>query len=233
VFDVDDDDEDPLIIPDDNGGAYIIWRDYRYENYYGDIYAQHIDSNGEQLWASGGIPLSNHTGGQSSHNLCIDGNGGAFAVWADKYGSGTYRGTHLSSDGPLTTEEGTLISNHQSGGFSLEYAGNSSAVMVWGQGVTLDTYECTYQDPDTGELITDEIFFNLDDCNQNCEDGDDNDDNPDCAYHSFETGDIRAQRFNAEMEILWNEDESNSGKIICDDEYLQSKAKLLQHYPQM
>ena len=94
VVDVDGRQEDPLIVPDNQGGAYIIWRDYRDENYYGDIYGQHIDSNGNQLWASGGVPLSNQTGEQSSHNLCIDGNGGAFAVWLDKNGSGRRKCSH-------------------------------------------------------------------------------------------------------------------------------------------
>ena len=94
VVDVDGRQEDPLLVPDNDGGVYVIWRDYRDENYYGDIYAQHIDSNGNQLWDVGGVPLSNQTGEQSSHNLCVDGNGGAFAVWVDKNGSGTYRGTH-------------------------------------------------------------------------------------------------------------------------------------------
>ena len=41
--------EDPILVSDDNGGAYIIWVDYRDEPDNGDIYAQHINSDGE-LW---------------------------------------------------------------------------------------------------------------------------------------------------------------------------------------
>ena len=37
--------EDPILINDGNGGAYLIWRDYRDENYYGDIYVGEF-SNG-------------------------------------------------------------------------------------------------------------------------------------------------------------------------------------------
>ena len=217
VVDVDGRQEDPLIIPDDNGGAYIIWRDYRDENYYGDIYAQHIDSNGQQQWANGGVPLSNQTGEQSSHNLCIDGNGGAFAVWADKNGSGTYRGTHLSSDGPLTTEEGALISTHQSGGFSLEYAGNGSAVMVWSEGLSLDIFECS--DDNNDEIYfdiqfecldddDDQIYLNIEDCegtedNLNCDSecqsvsiNCENSCSSSCEEGTFETGDIKAGKKN-------------------------------------
>ena len=39
--------EDPQLVTDGEGGAYIIWMDYRDEtDEAGDIYAQHIDSNG-------------------------------------------------------------------------------------------------------------------------------------------------------------------------------------------
>ena len=209
VVDVDGRQEDPLIVPDDQGGAYIIWRDYRDENYYGDIYGQHIDASGNQLWASGGVPLSNQTGEQSSHNLCIDGNGGAFAVWLDKNGSGTYRGTHLSSDGPLTVGQGEIVSSQVSGGFSLEYSGDGSAVMVWSEGVTLDIFECSDNE---------DIYFDESSCLNGC--------SSDCESGTLESGDIRAQRFNANMETLWDEDDTNSGKVICDDEYLQTKAKV-------
>jgi hypothetical protein len=193
VVDVDGRQEDPLLVSDDNGGAFIIWRDYRDENYYGDIYAQHIDSNGNQLWDMGGVPLSNQSGEQSSHNLCKDGNGGAFAVWVDKNGSGTYRGTHLGSlqSDILTTEDGMLVSNHQGGGFSLENAGEGNAVMVWTENVTVDV-----------------------------------NDTPDNSTDDIEAADLRAQKFNSNMETLWNEDDSNSGKIICNDDYLQHKPKI-------
>ena len=38
--------EDPILVTDGNGGAYIIWVDYRDEPDYGDIYAQHINASG-------------------------------------------------------------------------------------------------------------------------------------------------------------------------------------------
>jgi hypothetical protein len=180
VVDVDGRQEDPLIVPDDAGGAYIIWRDYRDENYYGDIYAQHLDTDGNILWDTDGVPLSNQSGEQSSHNLCIDGTGGAYAVWVDKNGSGTYQGTHLSSNQEdiLAIGSGILVSSYQSGGFSLEYAGDGEAVMVWTESI----------------------------------DGD--------------QSDLRAQRFNQEMTSLWNDDGGDSGKIICDAENIQHKAKV-------
>ena len=172
IVDFDGRQEDPLLVSDGVGGAYIIWRDYRDENYYGDIYAQHIDSDGNRLWDANGVPLSTMSGEQSSHNLCIDGNGGAFAVWLDKNGSGTYIGSHLGPDGP---GEAVEISSTQNGGFSLEYAGNGEAVMVWKDALVAD---------------------------------------------------LRAQRFNVSMDMLWNEGGDNSGRIICDAPGIQSNAKV-------
>ena len=61
--------EDPIMVSDDSGGAYIIWQDYRDEAEDGDIYAQHLDSNGNLLWNSDGVPLSNQVGVQKYHNL--------------------------------------------------------------------------------------------------------------------------------------------------------------------
>ena len=114
--------EDPLLVRDGNGGAYIIWRDYRDENYYGDIYGQHIDANGNRLWDPNGVPLSNQSGEQSSHNLCVDGNGGAYALWVDKNGSGTYVGTHLGPNQSdiIAQGVGVLVSSYQNGGFSFD-----------------------------------------------------------------------------------------------------------------
>ena len=38
--------------------------------------------------------------------------------------------------------------------------------------------------------------------------------------------DLRAQRINQNMESLWNDDGGDSGKIICDAENIQHKAKV-------
>ena len=39
--------EDPILIHDGDGGAYIVWWDFRYDPYpWGDIYAQHIMFSG-------------------------------------------------------------------------------------------------------------------------------------------------------------------------------------------
>ena len=43
--------EDPQLVTDGDGGAYIIWMDYRDEtDAEGDIYAQHVLSDGSLAW---------------------------------------------------------------------------------------------------------------------------------------------------------------------------------------
>ena len=126
--------EDPIMVSDGQNGAYIIWQDYRDEAEDGDVYAQHLDSNGNMLWDPDGVPLSNQPGVQKYHNLCVDGNGGAYAVWADQ-NTGGYFGTVLgdNENDILEVGIGVPISTRLESwsGFSLEYAGAGEAVMTW------------------------------------------------------------------------------------------------------
>ena len=74
----------PKGVSDGNGGVIICWQDNRSGNgSYGDIYAQHIDKNGVDLWTADGIPVS-ITGTQAEHpKITSDGNGGAIIAWVD------------------------------------------------------------------------------------------------------------------------------------------------------
>ena len=127
--------EDPQLVSDNNGGAYIIWKDYRYEPDDGDFFAQHILSDGSLAWDAGGVPLTTVAGKQTSPNLCVDGQGGAFAIWKDEsLGSGipSLYGTHLGSE-VLSPGIGVLLnsSDLSYGGVSLEVASAGSAMLVW------------------------------------------------------------------------------------------------------
>ena len=61
--------EDPQLVSDGQGGAYVIWKDYRDEPDDGDFYAQRILSDGTLAWNLSGIALTNVPGKQSSPNL--------------------------------------------------------------------------------------------------------------------------------------------------------------------
>ena len=132
--------EDPIIVSDDNGGAYIVWIDYDAEPEIGDVFAQHILSDGSLAWDPRGVALSNMPGKQLSPNICKDGQGGAFVIWDDRseYSLGEIYATHISSDGSIVEGgTGVLIMNHfasmqaSRSGISLETGGNGHAVLGW------------------------------------------------------------------------------------------------------
>lgn len=72
---------DPLLKPDGEHGAILIWDDQRDGNH--DIYAQRIDSNGAILWAPDGVPISTNGYDQEHPRIISDGAGGAIIIWED------------------------------------------------------------------------------------------------------------------------------------------------------
>ena len=129
--------EDPILISDNNGGAYVMWKDYRDEPDDGDFYAQYIQSDGMIVWDQMGVPLTTVSGPQVSPNMSGDGAGGAFAIWNDQStGTGTFGhvyGTHLSPEGVVNSGIGVPLntSGYEHAGVSIEIASSGSAIMVW------------------------------------------------------------------------------------------------------
>jgi hypothetical protein len=72
----------PRIISDDDGGAIIIWWDYRMGSA-SDIYTQRVDASGSVLWTANGVPLCTNVTEQENPQLTSDGAGGAIVVWQD------------------------------------------------------------------------------------------------------------------------------------------------------
>ena len=144
VVDVDGRQEDPLLVSDDNGGAYVIWVDYRNEPENGDIYAQHINSDGLISWDIQGVPLTTVSGKQVAPNMSKDGIGGAFVIWNDKSVStlGHTYGTHLTTNSNDIIAQGIgvplISSDSQHSGVSIEVAQAGSAIMVWADDKNLD-----------------------------------------------------------------------------------------------
>ena len=129
--------EDPLLVGDDNGGAFVIWIDYRDEpDTKGDVYAQHVLSDGSLVWSLEGYPIVVKDGAQRNPNMCKDGNGGAYIIWKD-FTVGQYEhvyATHISSENEVINPgEGVPIMTNDShhNGISLEIAGLGEAAMAW------------------------------------------------------------------------------------------------------
>jgi len=141
--------EDPILISDGNGGAYIVWVDYKDEPVDGDIYAQHVLSDGSLAWAQEGIGLATNPGKQVSPNMCSDGQGGAYVIWKDLTVSSYAHvyGTHLSSSGALYPGTGTPILSNDSyhNNVSIEKGGQGHAVLVWSDNVLSDNADIRTQ----------------------------------------------------------------------------------------
>ncbi len=69
------------IVSDGNGGAIIVWADYRVE---GDLYGQKVDGSGVVQWTVDGAPVCLATAIQYEPKIATDGAGGAFVTWYDR-----------------------------------------------------------------------------------------------------------------------------------------------------
>ena len=120
--------------PDGEGGAILVWRDYRLGNF--DIFAQRIDAAGNPLWTADGVPVCTQSGSQPDHVIVPDGAGGVIVVWTD-YRSGInydLYGQRLDSDGnPLWTIDGTpIVTQGSSQMFPLIATdGEGGAIISW------------------------------------------------------------------------------------------------------
>jgi hypothetical protein len=73
---------DPKIIPADNGGALVVWRDFRSLSHW-DLYAQKIDSLGARQWSVDGEPVCVVPGNQWLHSIVPDDSNGVIVTWED------------------------------------------------------------------------------------------------------------------------------------------------------
>ncbi len=86
------------MVSDGSGGAYIIWREANY-----DVKAQRIDSDGNELWTSGGIAAYNLGYYTGNLQLVSDSQGGMVVGWGDSrseaFGSMDIYAQRLNSSG--------------------------------------------------------------------------------------------------------------------------------------
>ncbi len=71
----------PMLISDGDGGAVITWLDYRSGST--EIYAQRLDSDGNQLWPLDGVAVCGIDGSSWEPEIASDGAGGAIICWMD------------------------------------------------------------------------------------------------------------------------------------------------------
>lgn len=72
----------PALAPDGQGGAFLVWEDFRSNSDY-EIYGQRMGSGGQYLWTSSGTRVCYPQGSQYYPGIVADDAGGAFVNWAD------------------------------------------------------------------------------------------------------------------------------------------------------
>lgn len=107
--------DNPLIIPDYNGGAIITWTDYREDPAYW-VYTQRTNTAGITQWTNNGIRLCDQN--SNPHTIVCDGNGGAVIVWTDsRVGNQNIFAQRVSPDGTINWQTNgvaiTLANNYQ------------------------------------------------------------------------------------------------------------------------
>jgi hypothetical protein len=127
------DQSDPILASDGNGGAIVIWYDMRGGN--SDIYAQRINSNGVALWNLNGVAICTEIHDQFSPQVTADGQGGAIIAWYDtRSDTGDIYAQRVNSAGvPLWTTNGVAVCtapNRQSDPM-LVSDGNGGAIIAW------------------------------------------------------------------------------------------------------
>lgn len=100
------------ICSDGAGGAILTWIDERgaFSEY--DIYAQKINSGGNVQWTKNGVALCTDDEDQEWHEICSDGDGGAFITWVDFRvdTSGDIYAYRIESEGQIGDGDNGIIS---------------------------------------------------------------------------------------------------------------------------
>jgi hypothetical protein len=110
------------IVSDNLGGAYLVWEDERSFNK--DIYAQKIDSNGNSIWTSNGLPISTSNNQQSEPKLLLKYNGEVFFVWAEN--SDIYAQSTNVSGNLLWNTNGVMVSNASGNQYGIDLVSNNN-----------------------------------------------------------------------------------------------------------
>ena len=76
---------EPRILPDGQGGAMIVWEDWRTGDYHADIYALRISGDGQRYpgWPENGLAICSAPGWSWIPYVVPDGAGGFVVGWAD------------------------------------------------------------------------------------------------------------------------------------------------------
>jgi hypothetical protein len=98
----------PILVGDDDGGAYVVWQDERDER---TIYAQHLNELCQPSWKQNGLVVAASSKGQLAPAAVANGKGGVMIFWQDqRHDDGDIYGQLLDGEGHLLWgESGTAV----------------------------------------------------------------------------------------------------------------------------
>lgn len=100
----------PRMISDNNGGAIVIWEHISVDQNE-TLWGQHINSSGQRLWPTPGLPLMKSAEGFNRYQLTTDGNDGAIIASAIDLGGDILAQKVTGSGMVLWNAKGSVISN--------------------------------------------------------------------------------------------------------------------------
>jgi hypothetical protein len=94
---------DGTIVADGQNGAYFAWSDLRSSDLDLDIYAQHVDAQGNILWQNNGLLIISEQANQNKPQLAVDSRGHCTVIWND------YRDFNNDLYGQKLNSNGTFL----------------------------------------------------------------------------------------------------------------------------
>lgn len=123
----------PDIVSDGSGGAVVAWLDLR-SGMSSDVYAQRVDSDGNEVWATNGVVVCDDAAWQSDMRLTTDGEHGAIVTWSDGRNGGDVYAQRVSAAGTaLWTDDGVVVCGADDGQVVQQIVsdGAGGAVIAW------------------------------------------------------------------------------------------------------
>ncbi|HLX11920.1 MAG TPA: T9SS type A sorting domain-containing protein [Bacteroidota bacterium] len=104
------DQNDPTMIADGSGGAFITWDDARNGSSNTDIYTQRINSSGVVQWTANGVAICAAANAQYSPTIASDDSGGAIITWQDNRSVADIYAQRVNPSGvPQWTSNGVAV----------------------------------------------------------------------------------------------------------------------------
>lgn len=135
----------PEVVADGEGGALIVWSEFRPGGTLADIVAQRLDAWGRPLWGAGGVIVCQAFGNQEDPTVISDGAGGAFVAWEDlRVGDYDLYIQHISAQGvPLWTADGVPVVTIASGQFLPRMTRDAAngVIMTWHDSRSISAFD--------------------------------------------------------------------------------------------